>query len=235
MSAISEAKLAANRANAQLSTGPKTEAGKAKVSLNAVKTGLSGRTVLLPTDDVAAYEAMIARFTGRWRPANEEERLLVQSLADIDWRMQRIPVLEYGIYAMGEEQFAEEFTSESDPNIRRSRIQTKTFFTHHKKLLSLQSQDARLRRQREQDEARLRELQRQRQAEESKLRQQQQTPPQEPTAEAFAKAQAIADAFMRRDPGPGRVASWMTPAECIVRFRQAEEMEARGEKVYGDD
>ena len=148
MSAVSEAQLAANRANAQLSTGPKTEAGKTKVSLNAVKTGLSGRTVLLPTDDVAAYEAMIARFTERWQPATEEECLLVQSLADIDWRMQRIPVLEYGIYAMGAEQFSEEFAAEPDPHIRGIRIQTKTFFTHHKKLLSLQSQDARLRRQR---------------------------------------------------------------------------------------
>ena len=233
MSAVSEAKLAANRANAQLSTGPKTEAGKAKVSLNAVKTGLSGRTVLLPSDDVAAYEAMVARFTERWRPATEEERLLVQSLADIDWRMQRIPVLEYGIYAMGEEQFAEEFASEPDPNIRRSRIQTKTFFTHHKKLLSLQSQDARLRRQRMQDEARLRELQHERQYQESKARQEAQQ--QQAQQQAQAAAEAIATAMLRRDPGPGRVASWMTPAECIARFRQAEEMEARGEKVYGDE
>src|SRR6185437_6194490 len=42
---ISEAQLAANRANSQLSTGPTSEAGKAKSSLNAVKTGLTGRTV----------------------------------------------------------------------------------------------------------------------------------------------------------------------------------------------
>jgi hypothetical protein len=58
----SEAQLAANRQNSQLSTGPKTEAGKAKSSLNAVKTGLTGRTVLLPSDDAAAYEAHVARF-----------------------------------------------------------------------------------------------------------------------------------------------------------------------------
>ena len=42
---ISEARLAANRANAHLSTGPTTPEGKGKASLNAVKTALTGRTV----------------------------------------------------------------------------------------------------------------------------------------------------------------------------------------------
>jgi len=43
---ISEARLAANQANAQLSTGPTSVTGKAASSLNALKTGLTGRTVL---------------------------------------------------------------------------------------------------------------------------------------------------------------------------------------------
>ncbi len=50
---ISETKLKANRENATHSTGPKTEEGKKISSHNALKTGLTGRTVLLPTDDVA--------------------------------------------------------------------------------------------------------------------------------------------------------------------------------------
>src|SRR4051812_41110289 len=45
----SNRRLAANRANARRST----EAGKATSSLNAVKTGLTGRTVLLPHEDAA--------------------------------------------------------------------------------------------------------------------------------------------------------------------------------------
>lgn len=55
-------RLAANRANARLSTGPTSPAGKAKSSLNAVKTGLTGRTVLLLAEDTAAYQAHIERF-----------------------------------------------------------------------------------------------------------------------------------------------------------------------------
>ena len=55
VSMSSPKQLAANQANSQLSTGPKTPEGKATSSLNAVKTGLTGRTVLLPGDDAAAY------------------------------------------------------------------------------------------------------------------------------------------------------------------------------------
>src|SRR5919199_1477139 len=54
-------RLAANRANALLSTGPRTPQGKAKSSLNAVKTGLTGRTVLLPSDDAAVYQVHVKR------------------------------------------------------------------------------------------------------------------------------------------------------------------------------
>ncbi|MBV9034055.1 MAG: hypothetical protein JO182_06140, partial [Acidobacteriaceae bacterium] len=89
----SERRLAANRANAQLSTGPRTDAGKAKSSLNAVKTGLTGRTVLLPNDEVAAYEAHIERFRKEFQPVGDQETHLVQSLADTQWRLDRIPNL----------------------------------------------------------------------------------------------------------------------------------------------
>jgi hypothetical protein len=44
---LSEAQLAANRANAQLSTGPRTEIGKRLSSVNAVKTGLTGHRASL--------------------------------------------------------------------------------------------------------------------------------------------------------------------------------------------
>jgi hypothetical protein len=48
---ISEARLAANRENAQKSTGPVTPEGKAKSRLNAVKHGLTGATVLFTHPD----------------------------------------------------------------------------------------------------------------------------------------------------------------------------------------
>src|ERR1700685_925086 len=49
---ISEAKLRANRENALRSTEPVTRTGLEKSSKNGLKTGLSGATVLLPTEDL---------------------------------------------------------------------------------------------------------------------------------------------------------------------------------------
>ena len=55
-----EAQITANRANAKLSTRPSSAEGKAKASLNAVKTGLTGRTVVLPSEDVEVYQKHVA-------------------------------------------------------------------------------------------------------------------------------------------------------------------------------
>jgi len=159
------AQIAANQKNARLSTGPTSEAGKAKSSLNAVKTGLTGRAVLLPGEDAARYEAHVARFIERFKPLGEEEQNLVQSLADTEWRLLRIPALEMGIYALGRLEFAELFPNEEEA-VRQQLVEAKTFLTYQRQLNNLSIQENRLRRQRDKDSASLRELQenRQRQA-----------------------------------------------------------------------
>jgi hypothetical protein len=154
----SHAQLAANQRNAQLSTGPTSEVGKAKSSLNAVKTGLTGRTVLLPGDDAALYETHVSEFTKRHEPAAEDERNLVQSLGDTEWRLLRIPALEFGIYALGRLEFAELFPQEDEP-VRKQLIEAKVFLAYQRQLNNLSIQENRLRRQREKDTVVLRELQ----------------------------------------------------------------------------
>src|SRR5947209_7633537 len=114
-------RLAANRANAQLSTGPTTSEGKAKSSLNAVKTGLTGRTVLLPSEDAALYEAHVERFQRELQPVGEREAQLVQNLADTQWRLNRIPGLEFGLFALGRKCYADQFErGRRPPSPRRS-------------------------------------------------------------------------------------------------------------------
>ena len=158
----SAAKIAANQRNAQLSTGPTSETGKSKSSLNAIKTGLTGQTVLLPTDDAAAYEAHVAQFFKRYEPSGDAESNLVHSLANTEWRLMRIFPLEMGIYAVGRLEFAELFPNE-EPAIRAQLIEAKILLTYQRQLNNLTIQEARLRRQREKDTAALRELQQQRQ------------------------------------------------------------------------
>jgi hypothetical protein len=147
--------LAANRANAQLSSGPTSSEGKAKVSHNALKTGLTGRTVLLPSDDVAAYQAQVARILQQFAPASDEEKRLTQSLADTLWRLERIPSLEAGIYAIGRRELAAQFAEEEDEAVRKAMIEAQIFLSYRRDLNNLSIQEARLRRQYEKDEAEL--------------------------------------------------------------------------------
>jgi hypothetical protein len=142
---ISPAQLAANRANAQLSTGPKTTVGKGKSCLNAVKTGLTGRTVLLPGDDAVQYEQHVCSYFNRLKPQDDRERELVQSLADTQWRILRIPSLESGIYALGRLECKDMF-QEEDPAVRAVLIDAHVYRTCQKQINNLYLQESRLHR-----------------------------------------------------------------------------------------
>ena len=96
-----EAQINANRINSQSSTGPTTDAGKAKVSLNALKTGLTGRTVVLPFEDASAYEKLMLDYQKQFEPVGPIETGLVQSLVDVVWRLERIPGLQYALLKIG--------------------------------------------------------------------------------------------------------------------------------------
>ena len=174
-----EQRAAVNRANARWSTGPKSGEGKAVASLNAVKTGLTGRTVLLPSDDSAAYTAHIAAYESEYQPAGLRERELVQSLADTSWRLKRIPGLELALYARGRAEFAETF-QHGDPALIAGKIELETYLKYEKQLKNLQLQEARLTRRYEKESAELRSLQKERRANEQNARKDEAAPLSEP-------------------------------------------------------
>jgi hypothetical protein len=90
-------RTAINRANAQHSTGPRSEAGKQRSALNALTHGLTARTAVLPSEDPAAFEQHHRQFENEYRPATPTETQLVHELADTSWRLNRIPLLEAGL------------------------------------------------------------------------------------------------------------------------------------------
>jgi len=153
----SAAQAAASRLNGALSQGPTSENGKSKSSLNALKTGLTGRTVLLPSEDAALYEAHLAQFRELYQPVGDQELALVQSLADTHWRLARIPSLEAGIYALGRLEFAE-LIPEQEEGVRRQLIEAKIYLAYHRQLANLSIQEGRLRHQAEKDLAALEAL-----------------------------------------------------------------------------
>jgi hypothetical protein len=87
-------RAAINRANSQHSTGPRTESGKQRSSLNALRHGLTARSAVLPSEDPAAYENHRRQFVDEYQPATPTESQLVGELADTSWRLNRIPLLE---------------------------------------------------------------------------------------------------------------------------------------------
>src|SRR6266567_123807 len=91
-----ERQTAANRENAQKSTGPKTPEGRAAVRLNGVNHGLSAETLVLPGENAADLEALIDSLEAQHQPATPTEEILVRQLAMAAWRQLRLYRAEAG-------------------------------------------------------------------------------------------------------------------------------------------
>jgi hypothetical protein len=92
-------RAAINRANSTHSTGPCTESGKQRSSLNAVSHGLTARTAVLPTEDPDTYQRHIQQFLDEYAPATATETQLVHEIANTAWRLNRIPFLEAELFS----------------------------------------------------------------------------------------------------------------------------------------
>ena len=82
-------KMEANRRNAQKSTGPRTEEGKAKVKFNALKHGMTAETVVLPHEDAAAYEQRLETWTRELNPPGKLGHYLAERVVRISWQLDR--------------------------------------------------------------------------------------------------------------------------------------------------
>jgi hypothetical protein len=131
-------------------TGPKTPEGKAISCMNALKTGLTGRTVLLPTDDAAAFEQHIQAYFDEYKPQGLRERELVQSLAETRWRLNRSFALEAALFSPAAAKTEEGAPAPSNVD---------NLLKHEKTLKNLHLQEARLHRRFDKDVAELRALQ----------------------------------------------------------------------------
>ena len=92
--------LEANRANAQLSTGPRTLAGKLASSANARSHGLTARQALLPTEDPSAYDLHHQTFENHYLTHDPILGAAVTELADLQWRLRRVPIFEAQLIAV---------------------------------------------------------------------------------------------------------------------------------------
>jgi hypothetical protein len=94
------AQIAANRRNAQRSTGPRTQAGKDKAKLNSIKHGLAASTsVFLPHEDALRYHEMRGALLDTWHPQNAQELLLVDQICQSWWATERSSRFQNAFFA----------------------------------------------------------------------------------------------------------------------------------------
>lgn len=86
--------IEANRRNAQRSTGPRTPEGKAVSRFNAVKTGITAKSMVIPGEDPAELETLSAEYHDQFQPATALERFLVDDLVSADWQLRRLRRIE---------------------------------------------------------------------------------------------------------------------------------------------
>jgi hypothetical protein len=147
-----------NRNNAQHSTGPKTEAGKQRSSLNALRHGLTSQVVVMAGEDLRAYRRHTESFVEEYCPKGPTESHLVQSLADTSWRLNRAAAIESNILSWT----ATQQSMEVDALALAS-----AFEAHSKALSTLSLHTQRLSRQFERTVAFLRDIQKTRKAQET--------------------------------------------------------------------
>ena len=85
--------IAANRRNAQKATGPKTDAGKFKSSLNALRLGLYSKTYIIKTENEQIFKNFSAGFINEFMPQTPSELELLEQLIITAWRRRRLAEL----------------------------------------------------------------------------------------------------------------------------------------------
>jgi hypothetical protein len=89
-----EAQRTANQANAQHSTGPKTEEGKTISSQNHRKFGLTGRFTVLPWEKQEEFEDLSARLRAEHQIYSPFEAELIEKMAQHHWLSRRAILLQ---------------------------------------------------------------------------------------------------------------------------------------------
>ena len=91
----------ANRLNSQKCTGPRTPAGRATSSQNALKTGIDAESEVIRCEIRSEYDALIVEYYTRYPPAVPEERGLVDTLIRSEWLGRRYVCAEAAIWEYG--------------------------------------------------------------------------------------------------------------------------------------
>ena len=200
------ARSARNRANASHSTGPKTEAGKHRSSLNAMRHGLTGQTIVLPAEDLDAYNHFTQQIFDDLKPVGFLEKQFAQIIADTSWRLHRIPALENNLIALGFHEHSNRISTEH-PEAHAALVIIEAMREQTRALNSISVHGERLSRQLQRTLKQLQNLQSQRRATEATQlseaaallqMDQKQGLPYQPSEDGFVFSNTEIQTFIRR-------------------------------------
>jgi hypothetical protein len=125
----SEARIQANRINAQSSTGPRSQEAKARVSQNSVTLGLFTSRDLIRPEEKTEYEELRAALEAELLPATVMERTLAMEILHATWRLRRCALTEAGLDSADASEAIDRARAHARNNLRRataelSRLQT---------------------------------------------------------------------------------------------------------------
>ena len=86
-----------NRKNAQKSTGPSSEIGRAAVWMNAVRHGATSGRVVLPDEDQQAFDKLVTAYSDELKPEGPVEAYLVERICADVWRLIRLESVETAV------------------------------------------------------------------------------------------------------------------------------------------
>jgi hypothetical protein len=92
--------IEANRRNAERSTGPRSDTGKQRSALNALRHGLTAETVVLPLEDPQDYQAFEEAVLAGFDAETAVERELALRVAALLWRLRRAISIETGLFQL---------------------------------------------------------------------------------------------------------------------------------------
>ncbi len=137
----SAARLAANRANAQHSTGPKTEEGKAKVARNALKHGLDSKEIFIAPGEQETFDQFQADLIAETNPVGALEQDLFRQLLHAAWNLRRIRIQETDVHERASALMVNPFLDDkySAALDRLAKHQVRIERTYHRALRELRS------------------------------------------------------------------------------------------------
>ena len=148
----------ANRLNAEKSHGPTSPAGRARSSMNALRHGLTARVVVLPSEDMEAYHVFSKEIVDSLDPQTPVERQFAQTIADNQWRINRIRSIEDGMLGMGHFEPAGDFETDHT-EIHSAMTAARAFREDSKAFVNLSIYEQRLHRSMKDALRQLKELQ----------------------------------------------------------------------------